>query len=159
MFQNSNEGVFFIGLHHKAAKFSHFSNLKTRLDSFNSWLKKIPTKESLAEAGFFYTEQRDIVICFFCGGGLLDWQEDDNSWFEHKKYFPDCEFLSLGKDESKIENDQDVSLLCKICFDKQSSCLFLPCRHICSCSICALSLSQCIICRTNIISIIKVYIS
>ena len=66
MFQNSNEGIFFIGLNHKAAKFSHFSNLKTRLDSFNSWLKKIPTKESLAQAGFFYTEQRDIVICFFC---------------------------------------------------------------------------------------------
>lgn len=32
--------------------------------------------------------QRDTVQCFSCGGCLGDWEEGDNPWKEHAKWFP-----------------------------------------------------------------------
>ncbi|KAJ0064891.1 hypothetical protein NL108_017309 [Boleophthalmus pectinirostris] len=49
----------------------------TRLTTFHNW----PTEASvqpdvLARAGFFYTGHGDNVKCFFCDGGLRNWEPD-----------------------------------------------------------------------------------
>ena len=35
----------------------------------------------------------DRVICFCCGGGLKNWEPNDNPWYEHAKWFPLCEYV------------------------------------------------------------------
>ncbi|XP_069499467.1 baculoviral IAP repeat-containing protein 7-B-like [Ambystoma mexicanum] len=73
----------------------------TRLSSFRYWpLYAEVQPQQLARAGFFYTGQGDHVKCFYCDVGLRNWEEDDDPWTEHAKWFPRCEFLqqSLGQD-------------------------------------------------------------
>ena len=33
------------------------------------------------------------VICFYCGGGLKNWESNDNPWYENAKWFPLCEYV------------------------------------------------------------------
>ncbi|XP_062497997.1 baculoviral IAP repeat-containing protein 7 [Pezoporus occidentalis] len=56
--------------------------------------------QALARAGFFYTGQGGIVRCFYCNGGVRNWQIESDPWWEHAKLFPGCEFLlqSRGRD-------------------------------------------------------------
>ena len=51
------------------------------------------TAEQLARAGFFFLNVRDRVKCWYCNGGLQNWEYDDDPWYEHAKWFPSCEFL------------------------------------------------------------------
>ena len=46
----------------------------------------------MADAGFYYLDDSDLVICFYCGGGLKNWEPNDNPWYEHAKWFPLCEY-------------------------------------------------------------------
>lgn len=75
----------------------HFSDLALetlRLKTFVNWpdsTKKTP--QELSEAGFFYTQKLDKVRCFSCGGGLCDWNGEDNPWELHAFYFDDCNYL------------------------------------------------------------------
>ncbi|XP_026358663.3 baculoviral IAP repeat-containing protein 7 isoform X1 [Ursus arctos] len=65
-----------------------------RLASFDDWpLTAAVQPELLAAAGFFHTGQQDKVRCFFCYGGLQSWEQGDDPWTEHAKWFPRCEFL------------------------------------------------------------------
>lgn len=42
----------------------------------------------------------DHVQCFYCDGGLKNWDPCDVPWAEHAKWFGNCSFLQLklGKD-------------------------------------------------------------
>jgi hypothetical protein len=42
----------------------------------------------------------DCVRCFFCGGGMKNWEGEDNPWIEHARWFPDCEYVKLCKGNS-----------------------------------------------------------
>ena len=62
--------------------FPHYSTLASRLDSFNNeshydYFTK--NKQVLAEAGFYSTGYSDSTVCYYCGGGVRDWEEDDSS--------------------------------------------------------------------------------
>lgn len=35
-----------------------------------------------------YAGKRDTVQCFSCGGCLGNWEDDDDPWKEHAKWFP-----------------------------------------------------------------------
>lgn len=59
--------------------------------------------DDLVAAGFFYTGRGDRAICFHCGLGLNEWEEDDMPWVEHAKWAPDCEFLLLNKGEEFVK--------------------------------------------------------
>lgn len=61
------------------------------------------SSSQLAEAGFFYTGQDDYVKCFFCGGGLVKWKEEDIPWIEHGFYFNQCQFVIIEKGLEFIE--------------------------------------------------------
>ncbi|KAJ8027420.1 E3 ubiquitin-protein ligase XIAP [Holothuria leucospilota] len=65
-----------------------------RLETFYQWPQshnQIPA--NLARAGFFATGNDDEVKCFYCGGGLKDWDEGDDPWEEHARWFTRCEWL------------------------------------------------------------------
>uniref|UniRef100_A0A452VB56 RING-type E3 ubiquitin transferase n=1 Tax=Ursus maritimus TaxID=29073 RepID=A0A452VB56_URSMA len=49
-----------------------------RLASFDDWPLMF----------FFHTGQQDKVRCFFCYGGLQSWEQGDDPWTEHAKWFP-----------------------------------------------------------------------
>ncbi|KAF5914116.1 hypothetical protein HPG69_012478 [Diceros bicornis minor] len=69
-----------------------------QLASFYDWpLTAMVRPELLAAAGFFHTGQQDKMRCFFCHGSLQSWEQGDDPWTEHAKWFPRCEFLLQTK--------------------------------------------------------------
>ncbi|UVT30891.1 baculoviral IAP repeat-containing protein 2 [Penaeus vannamei nudivirus] len=53
---------------------------------------------------------------------------------------------------NKAENDKKELQLneCKICMDKYVSVIFLPCKHMIACTLCASALTECPVCRKRI---------
>ena len=41
--------------------------------------------------------------CFFCDGGLCNWEADDDPWTEHARWFPECGFLKQVKGTTFIQ--------------------------------------------------------
>lgn len=158
----------------------------SRLESFNLWPQTIPLKpETLSEAGFFYSGQSDVTICFACGLYIGKWENDDNPWVEHKKLLTkDCSYINMNQDTVKQQQKQykelqmsksedsgidlsedydheeiDQTSVCKICLKHKSSIVFLPCRHMAVCGQCVFGIENniCPICRTEITEKIEVF--
>lgn len=149
-----------------------------RLKSFKTWPIGIRQKpETLSAAGFFYSGQSDIAICFCCGMRVASWEEDDCPWVEHKKWQTrECSYLKMNQEILKIhekkynelmesktliaetrneeaepEKNVDHESVCKICLVNRSSILFLPCKHVSVCGQCVFGIDdKCPICRTEI---------
>ncbi|XP_076805660.1 baculoviral IAP repeat-containing protein 8-like [Clavelina lepadiformis] len=69
-----------------------------RLLTYANWPHHIDaTPEELAAAGFFYLKEKDRVKCFYCNGGLQNWKKDERPFYEHAKWYPNCEFLLQQK--------------------------------------------------------------
>ncbi|XP_026642844.1 baculoviral IAP repeat-containing protein 7 isoform X3 [Microtus ochrogaster] len=78
-----------------------------RLASFYNWPSSAGIQpEPLAAAGFFHTGQQDKVRCFFCYGGLQSWEQGDDPWTEHARWFPRCRFLLQSKGRHFVERIQ-----------------------------------------------------
>jgi hypothetical protein len=63
--------------------------------------------------------------------------------------------------ETNVEEREDSNpLTCSICLTEQRSILFIPCNHLCSCANCGIEelLTNCPICRSNIVTRIQVFI-
>ncbi|XP_002020978.2 death-associated inhibitor of apoptosis 1 [Drosophila persimilis] len=76
----------------------------TRLRSFEEWPRNLKQKPmQLAEAGFFYTGVGDRVRCFSCGGGLKDWDDNDEPWEQHALWLSQCRFVKLMKGQRYID--------------------------------------------------------
>ncbi|XP_073440139.1 baculoviral IAP repeat-containing protein 1 [Dendrobates tinctorius] len=77
---------------------------EVRLSSFTNWpfYARIQPVQ-LASAGFYFTGRRDIVRCFSCAGCLGHWEENDDPWKEHAKWFPECNFLISKKTPDEIK--------------------------------------------------------
>ena len=41
--------------------------------------------------------ERDRAKCWYCNGGLQNWEPTDQPWIEHAKWFPLCEYLLQQK--------------------------------------------------------------
>lgn len=84
--------------------FPEFAIETARLRSFDEWPKTMKQKpQQLSDAGFFYTQKGDRVICFSCGGGLRDWDEQDDPWEQHALWYDKCDYLRLVKGPEYIE--------------------------------------------------------
>lgn len=71
-----------------------FANNTNRLNTFKKWPIALKTRPgALCEAGLFYTGLGDYTICFHCGVGLCDWEDDDDPWIEHAIYAPNCNYV------------------------------------------------------------------
>ncbi|XP_008573858.1 PREDICTED: baculoviral IAP repeat-containing protein 1 isoform X3 [Galeopterus variegatus] len=77
---------------------------EARLESFQNWpfYAQGISPQALSAAGFVFTGKRDTVQCFSCGGCLGNWEEGDDPWKEHAKWFPKCEFLQSKKSSEEI---------------------------------------------------------
>ena len=73
------------------------SEVHSRL-TFEKWLVAFD-KNNLADAGFYYTDENDVVCFGFCVALIGLWQEEDYEFKEHQRWSPNCEFmrgLSVG---------------------------------------------------------------
>ena len=94
------EGV----LPHHGAVHTQFASEAVRLSSFQDWPPGLrQKKEVMASAGLFYIGRSDHVKCFYCDGGLKEWQEEDDPWVEHAGWFHGCGFVKLVKGEEFIQ--------------------------------------------------------
>ena len=78
----------------------YLQNYETRLSTFLTWGGAIvrTQPEEIAEAGFFYTGESDRVKCWYCDGLLYNWGSKKTfPWFEHAKFYPQCEYLLQKK--------------------------------------------------------------
>lgn len=48
----------------------------------------------------------DNVKCFYCDGGLRNWEAGDDPWVEHARWFPKCPFVLSVKGQEYIKNVQ-----------------------------------------------------
>ena len=71
----------------------------TTFKDWPSWGSVWPTL--LAKAGFFYTKTADQVACFCCGGRLKTWEAGASPMTEHKRFFPQCTFVT-GRDNTNV---------------------------------------------------------
>lgn len=75
---------------------------EVRLGTFDNWPIDSPVRpEDLAEAGLYFLGMEDSVQCFCCGGGLSRWEQGDDPWSEHAKYYPNC-FFFLGHNVGNV---------------------------------------------------------
>lgn len=142
---------------------SVFNSFNDRIVTFNNWTNSFSAQE-LANAGFVYMGVNDKVFCFTCHVRLHAWTSNDDAFFEHAKFSPNCKYLKFIKGENYIANVQrQVKLLkeeekksneksnnlCKICFKNKSNIVFDTCGHKCCCEDCAdkLNNNKCIMCR------------
>ena len=80
--------------------YSNLSNSEERLQTYTENWEEIfdePSSLRFSSAGFFYLGSYDHVRCWYCNGGLKNFDSDTNPWFEHAKWFPTCEFLLQKK--------------------------------------------------------------
>ncbi|XP_064154530.1 baculoviral IAP repeat-containing protein 7 isoform X5 [Anguilla rostrata] len=81
---------------------------ESRLTTFHNWpTGALVQPEVLASAGFFYTGHGDNVKCFYCDGGLRNWEPGDDPWQEHAKWFPRCEFLLQTRGQQYVSSIQE----------------------------------------------------
>lgn len=69
----------------------HMSGEDSRIETFDQrWpsTRVRASPEEIGRAGFFYLGDRDRVKCWYCSGGLQNWEYDDEPWIEHAKWFP-----------------------------------------------------------------------
>ncbi|XP_061193488.1 baculoviral IAP repeat-containing protein 3-like [Saccostrea echinata] len=90
-------------------KYPSYSVLATRISSFQQWPSHLTqTPRDLSLAGFFYAGYGDYVRCFFCGGGLRNWEPGDDAWVEHARWFPKCPFLIQNRGQDFVNLIQRV---------------------------------------------------
>ncbi|XP_060582186.1 death-associated inhibitor of apoptosis 1-like [Ruditapes philippinarum] len=100
-----------LGIIVEKPKFPDYADKSKRLESYATWPDDKPIdKHDLAEAGLVYTGEGDNVRCFFCGGGLRNWEHGDNPMEEHARWFPKCAHILLVKGQQYVDkiNHGDV---------------------------------------------------
>ncbi|KAK3098308.1 hypothetical protein FSP39_018246 [Pinctada imbricata] len=89
-----------LGISLDRPRYPAYAILNVRISSFQGWPSSLTqTPRMLALAGFFYAGYGDYVRCFFCGGGLRNWEDGDDPWVEHARWFARCSFLRMNKGE------------------------------------------------------------
>ncbi len=78
-----------------------------RLETFRNWPHRTIRPADLANAGFVYTNDGDLVRCVFCGQYVGNWEEDDFPSTEHRNLFPECPFVR-GFEVGNIPRSLDV---------------------------------------------------
>ncbi|XP_033740988.1 baculoviral IAP repeat-containing protein 2-like [Pecten maximus] len=72
-------------------KYIQYAIRVSRLKTYNKWSDSHFLKSNdLSEAGFFYSEKGDTVVCYYCGLALNSWESGDRPWTEHARWSPNC---------------------------------------------------------------------
>ncbi|KAL5018675.1 hypothetical protein ScPMuIL_004397 [Solemya velum] len=95
------------GICSQRPKYPRYAVLAVRISSFENWpVYRAITPQSLALAGLFYIGFGDNVKCFFCGGGLRNWEPQDIPWVEHARWYPRCAFLVQCQGQEFVQKVQ-----------------------------------------------------
>ncbi|CAF0739253.1 unnamed protein product [Adineta ricciae] len=62
--------------------------------------------EALAQAGFFYSDSNNIVVCFNCNGSLINFNEKDDPLSEHARRYPLCSYARIACGEDRYREIQ-----------------------------------------------------
>jgi hypothetical protein len=84
---------------YKKNKCTKYVTCMSRLKTFLKWqlindYKPFITPFTLSQAGFYYTDNKNIVKCFDCEIEIGDWKEGDIPLDEHKKRSSHCDFIN-----------------------------------------------------------------
>ncbi|KAK3097115.1 hypothetical protein FSP39_006497 [Pinctada imbricata] len=97
-----------LGINFDRPRYAAYAILTVRISSYQGWPSHLTqTPRQLSLAGFFYAGYGDYVRCFFCGGGLRNWESEDDPWVEHARWFPRCAFLRQNKGHEFVQLVQD----------------------------------------------------
>ena len=101
---NHNSNFSSLGINIEKPRYPTYASLPVRISSYQSWPSYLDqTPRDMGMSGFFYAGYNDYARCFFCGGGLRNWEAGDNPWVEHARWFPQCAFLKQNKGEEFIK--------------------------------------------------------
>ncbi|XP_053396407.1 baculoviral IAP repeat-containing protein 7-like isoform X1 [Mercenaria mercenaria] len=93
-----------LGINVEKPKFPQYAVYSKRLESFELWPEYLLVqKKDMVEAGLVFTGVGDSVRCYFCGGGLRNWERGDVPMEEHAKWYPKCPHILLVKGQAYIE--------------------------------------------------------
>ncbi|XP_045195492.2 baculoviral IAP repeat-containing protein 7-A-like [Mercenaria mercenaria] len=93
-----------LGINVEKPKFPQYAIYSKRLESFDLWPQYLPVqKKDMVEAGLVFTGVGDSVRCYFCGGGLRNWEVGDVPMDEHAKWYPKCPHILLVKGQAYID--------------------------------------------------------
>ncbi|KAH9487781.1 hypothetical protein Btru_068741 [Bulinus truncatus] len=81
-----------------------------RSETFTSWPRDHHiSPEELVNAGFYYAGYGDCTRCFYCGGGLRNWEDEDNVWVEHARWFPRCAYIRQQMGQVFVDTVQGMN--------------------------------------------------
>lgn len=84
---------------------TEYQTTNSRLLSYTKWpIEKCPDPCNMSKAGFYFTNIEDKVVCFHCGYGVRNWKKDDNPWYRHAWWSPNCLYLQRKKSGAFIES-------------------------------------------------------
>lgn len=171
-------------------QYPEYAKKEARLESFNH--PKCPStvfnkRNTMVQAGFFYTGLLDKVKCFYCALCLGDWEDEDDPWNEHAKWFMSCSYVHLKKGNEFVQRvitekcainiastsaaaapsttttntneSKNEENVCKICLVNERDTCIMPCRHFIMCMECSSKLRNCPICRCLIKDYFRVYVA
>ncbi|KAH9488686.1 Death-associated inhibitor of apoptosis 1 [Bulinus truncatus] len=100
-----------LGIITERPKRPEYALKQERLETFTKWPRDHHLSEDdLAEAGFYYADYGDCDRCFNCGIGLRNWEDEDDVWIEHARWFSRCTYVRGKLGQIVIDMVQD---LCK----------------------------------------------
>jgi hypothetical protein len=92
------------GINVEKPRYQDYAPLQVRISSYQGWPSYLDqTPRDMAKAGFLYAGYQDYTRCFFCGGGLRNWEAGDDPWVEHARWFPKCAYLRQNKGDKFVE--------------------------------------------------------
>ena len=95
------------------AKYPQWACPKLRLRSYIGWYKsQLPLE--LANSGFVFMNAADRVKCYYCGVELYEWDEEDDPWVEHAKWFPTCNYVRTIKGDDWVETIRNCTDLVEL---------------------------------------------
>ncbi|KAK7447334.1 hypothetical protein BaRGS_00040192 [Batillaria attramentaria] len=99
-----------LGISTEIPKRPDMAMINARVATYRNWPPaNSHTPIQLAEAGFYYAGYADCGRCFFCGGGLKNWERNDNPWIEHARWFARCPYIRQCQGQDFIDIVQDLN--------------------------------------------------
>ncbi|KAI8742840.1 E3 ubiquitin-protein ligase XIAP [Biomphalaria glabrata] len=110
--QNNNKAPTYseLGIITERPKRAEYALKLKRRETFGTWPRDHHLNPiELSDAGFYYAGYGDCTRCFYCGGGLRNWEDEDDVWVEHARWFPKCAFIRQQMGQVFVETVQELT--------------------------------------------------